>query len=66
MIKISISLLVLILLFGCVSETTNPAAIPVHKLDEPWWNTRHQEVLNKLKSDANSVFNHFNWKLDFP
>lgn len=22
--------------------------------------------LNKLKSDANSVFNHFDWKLDFP
>ena len=55
MIKFSISLLVLILLFGCVSEKTNPAAIPVHKLNEPWWNTRHQEVLNKLKSDPQLI-----------
>jgi beta-glucosidase len=55
MIKFSISFIVLILLFGCASETTNPAAIPVHKLDEPWWNTRHQEVLNKLKSDPQLI-----------
>jgi len=48
--KFSISFLVLILLFGCVSESTNPAAIPVHKLDEQWWNTRHLEILDKLKS----------------
>ena len=53
--KMTISLLVLILLFGCVSESTNQAAIPVHKLDEPWWNKRHQEVLNKLKSDPQLI-----------
>jgi len=55
MIKFIISLIVLFLLFSCVSESSNPAAIPVHKLDEPWWNARHGEILEKLKSDPQLI-----------